>query len=82
MASRRQLKKQLKYTYSELYFLCAFSNTKDENANEELINKLIILNQDTISRISHTDKKNAKAYYKNLFKDINEGIEEIFEQLS
>lgn len=83
MASRRKLKKNLRYTFEQLYFICAFTAPTDEKEEQnELIDKLFFLHQDAISRISHTEKKNAKAYYKKLLADVNVQIDEIFDRLS
>lgn len=82
MASRRGLKKDLNYIYSDLMLdaFAAFQASKksDEKAASTLLKKISDNFSDFKKRASHTDgksnKKVVKAYYKNLWDEVLKDI--------
>ena len=85
MASRKDLKKYIKFVTTELMTECyvkfsLFPNVKNEEVSEILL-KINKLNCDLVARINHADGKDnlkiTKAYYKKLAEDWNKGVEEI-----
>lgn len=85
MASRKDLKKNISAIVSELIGECIirsqFVPGTDEQAAGEIVGKLIELDADFTSRVSHTEPGNVKAYYRALYKDFNEQIEGICNEI-
>jgi len=89
MASRRGLKKDLNYLYSELMLdaFASFSNSKkpDDKKASELIKKISDNYVDFVNRVSHTDgkqnKKLVKAYYKELWDAVLKDVLSISEEI-
>lgn len=83
MANRRNLKKIINSTCNEIFtdviFISLGAKSAKENESElnEILTKIINLQDDLICRISHTEKGNVKAFYKRLKKDFNTGVNEI-----
>lgn len=75
MANRRQLKKQINHIVSELFAECLvhklFVPGTDPAKADELMGKILYLQDDIISRISHTEPGNVKGFYKKLREDFN-----------
>ncbi len=89
MASRKDLKKDIKFVsielISECYVRFIFNPSKEKEINE-LVNKINKLNYEAITRISHTvgkrNRKITKAYYKDLQNYFEKGLKEILEELN
>ncbi|MCQ2350890.1 MAG: hypothetical protein MJ003_02845 [Paludibacteraceae bacterium] len=89
MASRRGLKKDLNYLYSDLMLeaYAAFFNSKkkDEEKANALISKISDNFMDFVNRASHTDgkenKKLAKKYYKELWDAVYKDVIAISEEI-
>lgn len=86
MANRRDLKKNVNYIADVTVGMCMIEGMNAEGerreAISELISQVINLRSDIISRISHTEPGNVKAFYKKLKSDFNSKIEEVFNELS
>lgn len=86
MAKRRDLKKNVNYIADVMVGLCLLERMKAEGerreAISELVSRVINLRSDIISRISHTEPGNVKAFYKKLKSDFNTQIEEVFNKLN
>ena len=67
MASRKDLKKAINYIVSELFTECVFIS--------------LHLQDDFLSRISHTEPGNVKAFYQKLREDFNNRVGEILEAM-
>lgn len=81
MASRKDLKKKVKYiadTLASLYFVECLTS-KDEEIVKRL-NKILSVRQDLVSRISHTEPNNAREYYRKLRADMKALIIEMSEK--
>lgn len=93
MASRRDLKKDITYLYSELLTECFTISALCPNCNQEkadaLIEKIVRNSYEYTQRAGHYDGKNnpklVKAYYKKLGQDLLQdvlGIGKEIEELS
>lgn len=69
MASRKNLKKEVKSICGELFADCvALSMCEQGNPEklQELMAKIVAIYQDYVTRISHTEKGSEKLFYKKL----------------
>lgn len=89
MASRRGLKKDLNYLYSDLMLdaFAAYSNSEsqdDQKANT-LLKRISGNYADFVRRVSHTDgeqnKKVVKTYYQGLWKSVLDDVLGISEEI-
>lgn len=81
MAKRRTLKKGINYIAGELFAECLFmslnlSETGKKKA-DEIMTDILNMQDEFISRISHTEPGNVKGFYKKLQEDLNAKIDEI-----
>ncbi len=85
MASRGKLKQEVHYMLNVLAGLCVLdaSNANEEKRGSflELLQQVICLKADILSRISHTEPGNVKAFYKKLYADFNNGVAEVYNKL-
>lgn len=85
MASRRNLKKNIKFISIELVMECYVKYSFIPNVKETQVSEILLkinkLNYDLITRINHSDGKEnnkvVKSYFKKLTEDWNKGVEEI-----
>lgn len=85
MASRRKLKKTIRFVTSELitdiYFRCLGSKSIDTGKIEDLVQEVAVLSDDFVLRASRPDgKENPKivrSYYQKLFADWQNEMEKI-----
>ena len=88
MASRKDLKKDIKFVsvelISECYVRFIFNPSMEKEIND-IVMEINKLNYDTVTRINHTDGKNnpkiTKAYYKKLKADYENGMKAILTKL-
>ena len=86
MAKRRILKKNINGICGELFLSCAFllgqnpSAEKKEQAHK-IIADIIDLQNDIISRVSHTEPGSVKGFYKKLKEDFNKRVQEIIDNI-
>lgn len=88
MASRRQLKKSVNYIVGELFTECLIHykyvpGTDQAKANA-LMAEILKVQDDFVSRISHTEPGNVKKFYQKFKQDFNAKTNAIiaaFEQL-
>lgn len=85
MAKRRELKKKVNYIASELFMECLVNKLyvpgTDPDKADKLLGKILDMQNDYLSRISHTEPGNAKNYYKKLQADFDTKVQEIIEAL-
>lgn len=85
MASRRKLKKTIKFVTSELindiYFHCLMKKEIDQEKVENLIIETVNLKSEFILRVIRPDGKNnpqkVKTYYKKIYNDWQEAVNKI-----
>lgn len=85
MASRKVLKKNVNYIAGELFAECLVNSLYvpgvDKEKADELMGEILKMQDEFISRISHTEPGNVKGYYKKFRADFNTKVEEILEAL-
>lgn len=85
MAKRRTLKKNINYICSELFAECvALTHYKIEVKQEDIDNvmsRILLMQDEFIRRVSHTQPGNVKAFYKKLYKDLNAQVDDIINSI-
>lgn len=86
MANRRQLKKSINYISGELFTECLVNSLyipgTDKVKADELMGKILLMQDDFICRISHTEPGNVKGFYKKLRGDFNKQVNEIIDEIA
>lgn len=81
MAKRKDLKKKINYIASELFAECLVNALyvpgTDKEKADKLMGEILTMQDEFISRISHTQPGNVKGFYKKLIADFNAKVEEI-----
>lgn len=85
MASRKALKKNVNYITGELFSECIINNLyipgTDKQKADELMSKILKMQDEFVSRISHTEPGNVKGYYKKFRSDFNARVDEIIDEM-
>lgn len=85
MASRRKLKKNVNYITGELFSECLVNSLfvpgTDKAKADELMGKILLVQSDFISRISHTEPGNVKGFYKKFREDFNVKVDAIIDEI-
>jgi len=89
MASRRKLKKTIKFVSSELitdiYFRLLMSKSVKEETVDQLVVKIVDLNREFVLRASHPNGKDnpkiIKQYYTKLYTDWQEKLAVILKEI-
>lgn len=84
MSSRKDLKKSIKHICGELFADCCalrLCQQGDEQKLDELMAEVLIMHDDYVARVSHTDKANAAAYFKALRKSFDAKADELCEAI-
>ena len=86
MASRRELKKNVNYIAGELFTECLVNSLyvprTDQAKVSELMGKVLEMQDEFISRISHTEPGNVKGFYKKFHEDFDKAVGEIIDGIS
>ncbi|MBC8595018.1 hypothetical protein H8744_17555 [Oscillospiraceae bacterium N12] len=86
MASRRNLKKNVNYIAGELFSECLVNSMfvpgTDKVKADELMNEILLMQTDFVSRISHTEPGNVKGFYKKFHVDFNAKVNEIIDAIA
>lgn len=85
MANRRQLKKQIHEVYAQLamtYFCLYLKEMTDKEKAAAIVKDIDSIKEDFLVRVSHTEKHNAKAFYRQLEQELNERIERILSAIN
>ncbi|MBO6077497.1 MAG: hypothetical protein J6P66_01945 [Bacteroidaceae bacterium] len=85
MASRRHLKRDISYVIGDIFTECLVykelvPGTSQEEA-EKIILDLLKIDNEYITRISHTEPGNAKQYYNKLIKDFQTSMSDVIDRL-
>ena len=85
MASRRELKKNVNYIAGELFTECLVNSmfipgTAQDKADAVMAD-ILKMQDEFISRISHTEPGNVKGFYKKFRADFNAKIDEIIDAI-
>lgn len=85
MANRRRLKKNVNYIAGELFAECLvqsmFNPNTDKEKAEEIMTDILLMQDEYISRISHTQPGNVKGFYKKFREDFNTKVDEIVDAI-
>lgn len=86
MASRRELKKTVNYISGELFAECLVNSMyvpgTDKAKAEELMAEVLKMQDEFLSRISHTEPGNVKGFYKKFRSDFNTKVNEIIDAIA
>lgn len=85
MASRKTLKKNVNYIAGELFAECLLSSISgkaDKKKADEILTLILALQDEFISRISHTEPGNVKGFYKKFRSDFNAKVDEIADAIA
>ncbi|NCC09728.1 MAG: hypothetical protein EOM31_04350 [Bacteroidia bacterium] len=85
MANRRDLKKNVNYIAGELFQECLvqsmFIPGIDKTKLDELMSSVLVMQDEFISRINHTEPGNVKKFYKKFYIDFDQKVNEIIEAI-
>lgn len=85
MANRRTLKKNVNYIAGELFAECIVNSLyvpgTDKKKADELMTEVLNMQNEFISRISHTEPGNVKVFYKKFRTDFNTKVNEIIDAM-
>ena len=85
MANRRNLKKEINSICSNLFAECVAITLQKGNevggAVDSIMTDILNLQDDSLSRISHTQKDKSKEFYKQLYADFNAKASTIIEAI-
>ncbi len=85
MAKRRILKKQVNYVIGELFLECTVVAKLTPNVSREksdaVLLRILEVQNDYISRISHTEPGNVKGFYKKFHEGFQVEVDSILEQI-
>ena len=86
MAKRRELKKNVNYIAGELFSECLINSKfipgTDKKKADELMGEIMKMQDEFISRISHTEPGNVKGFYKKFRSDFNAKVNEIIDAIA
>lgn len=86
MANRRELKKTVNYISGELFAECLVNSMfvpgTDKAKAEELMAEVLKMQDEFLSRISHTEPGNVKGFYKKFRADFNAKVNEIIDAIA
>jgi len=89
MASRRNLKKTIKFVSSELitdiYFRCLMSKKIDDQKVDSLVVEIMAINREFVLRVNRPDGKEnpklVKAYFRKLFSDWQIAMDKLIKEI-
>ena len=83
--SRRELKKNVNYIAGELFTECLINSMfipgTDKVKADELMAEVLKMQDEFVTRISHTEPGNVKGFYKKFRADFNAKVNEIIEAI-
>lgn len=85
MASRKNLKKNINYIAGELFTECLVHSMyvpgTDKEKADELMAEILKMQDEFVSRISHTEPGNVKGFYKKFREDFNKEVDAIIDAI-
>lgn len=85
MANRRDLKKSINHIASELFMEtlvnALYVPGTDKDKADKLMSEILDMQNEFLSRVSHTEPGNVKGFYKKLRADFNAKVDEVVKQL-
>ena len=80
MANRKQLKKSIKKITGELFADCvalSMCQQADPEKLDELMAEVLVLHNEFVARISHTEPGSERAFYKQLKQEFTEKVNDL-----
>lgn len=85
MANRRTLKKNVNYIAGELFTECLvvglYVPGTDKEKADKLMGEILDMQDDFVSRISHTEPGNVKGFYRKFRTDFDAKVEEMIQKI-
>jgi hypothetical protein len=85
MASRRKLKKNVNYIAGELLAAClvkSMPETADKKKADGILTLILVMQNEFVNRLSHTEPGNVKGFYKKFHSDLNAKLNEIIDAIT
>jgi hypothetical protein len=83
MAKRRELKKNVNYIASELFTECFLHNSEsNKDKVDELLMRILLLQNEFLKRISHTEPGAAKKFYRKFNADFKKEVNELINAIT
>lgn len=85
MANRRELKKNVNYIAGELFAEClinSLSGKADQKKADEIMARVLVMQDEFVSRLSHTEPGNVKGFYRKFRSDFNAKVNEIIDAIA
>lgn len=85
MASRKSLKQNVNYIAGELFGECllnSMSEKADKNEADKILTRILEMQDEFVSRISHTEPGNVKGFYRKFRSDFNKEVDEIVDAIT
>ncbi len=85
MANRKDLKKAINYIAGELFTECVIISLslpeEGKQKADKIMTDILEMQNEFISRISHTEPGNVKGFYKKLHEDFKTRVDEIIQAI-
>lgn len=81
MSSRKSLKKSVNYICGQLFAECIINSKKDSAEADKVMTEILKVQDDFVSRISHTEPGNTKTFYKKFRSDFDAKTNEIINSI-
>lgn len=85
MANRKDLKKAINYIAGELFTECVLISLnlpeEGKQKTDEIMTNILNMQNEFISRISHTEPGNVKGFYKKLHEDFSVQVDQIIQAI-
>lgn len=85
MANRKDLKKAINYIAGELFTECVLISLnlpeEGKQKTDEIMTNILNMQNEFISRISHTEPGNVKGFYKKLHEDFSAQVDQIIQAI-
>jgi len=85
MASRKELKKNVNYIAGVLFTECLVNTMDnpevDQKKADELMTEVLVMQNEFVSRISHTEPGNVKGFYRKFRRDFDAKVTEIIDAI-
>lgn len=85
MAKRKDLKRNINYICSELFAECVaislYKKDVDRGNVDDILERIILMQDDFLRRISHTEPGSERLFYKKLRLDFQTQVDEVLDMI-
>ncbi len=84
MANRKQLKKSVKSISADLFADCvalSMCQQADRETLEQLMKEILVIHDEYVARISHTEKGSEKEFYKKFKTEFTQKVNELNDRI-